>query len=127
MFRGTLNVFRPTVVEIRTSISISYLHTRHAVLRFYKNDSLSSVKKEAKFLNYLQGVVQCNLPFSFVEAQTTRQNTNMLPITCQTFVSKLQKVVKQVEQNVSADLPSKFGTLSDCWSTHSDHCIARFA
>ncbi|ETN14231.1 hypothetical protein PPTG_07865 [Phytophthora nicotianae INRA-310] len=64
---------------------------------------------------WLTWIVKGNLPFSFVEMETTRSYTNLPPVCEETISRDMEKVTKAVEQRIGAELPDKFGVILDGW------------
>ena len=55
------------------------------------------------------------LPFSFVEDESTRQFSELEPISKQSLLSYMEKNTVSVEESIKAELPSKFGIVIDGW------------
>ena len=73
-------------------------------------------KKASNIFSWLRWITLKRLPFSFVEDNLTAEYTNLKPITRQTFVTYLEKLTPLVERQIAANLPVKFGLVSDGWT-----------
>lgn len=79
--------------------------------------------------SYLDLIINCNLPFSFLENKTARNyfNKDIGTMATNTFVKYLELVTIDVEKKIKAILPNKFGVVIDGWSNDKYHYLAMFA
>ncbi|ETK75794.1 hypothetical protein L915_17641 [Phytophthora nicotianae] len=76
---------------------------------------------------WLLWLVCGNLPFSFVEMETTRRYTNFPPVCEETITRDMENVTKAVERRIGDELPENFGIVLDGWTHGSEHYLAVFA
>jgi hypothetical protein len=93
----------------------------------YQPAFVATTKKAQNVFSWFQWVIFENREFSFVEKQLTRQNSNLSPISVDTLVYYIEKLVPTVETKIAQELPTKFGLIIDGWSDHSMHYVGLFA
>ncbi|POM58232.1 Hypothetical protein PHPALM_37149, partial [Phytophthora palmivora] len=76
---------------------------------------------------WLLWIIKGNLPFSFVEMETTRRYTNLPPVCKEILGRDMENVTKAVEKNIGAVLPDKFGAILDEWTHGTEHYMAVYA
>ena len=78
------------------------------------------INKGASTIYYwLELIVMCNLPFSFVENQYIRKGMKYSDISVDTLMKYIRKLTAAVEEEKSNHLPEKFGLIVDGWSEGS--------
>ncbi|GMF43775.1 unnamed protein product [Phytophthora fragariaefolia] len=76
---------------------------------------------------WLLWVVKGNLPFSFVEMETTRRYTNLPSVYKEVLGHDMENVTKAVEKDIGAILPGKFGMILDDCTHGTEHYMAAYA
>ena len=84
-------------------------------------------KKASTVFGWVELVVVCNLPFTFVENPLIRKYNKLDSIARNTLMKYLKLLTIEVEKKVSKELPEKFGIVIDGWSERIRHFIAVFA
>ncbi|KAG6617007.1 GTP-dependent nucleic acid-binding protein engD [Phytophthora cinnamomi] len=77
--------------------------------------------------DWLDWVVNGNLPLSFYESKLARRYTNLKPICVETLCSEMDGVTRAVERTIVAEMWDNFGLLIDGWSHESENYVAVFA
>ena len=103
-----------------TSNHPDYLDTMKS-LNMDKSRTLDAfINKGASTIYYwLELIVMCNLPFSFVENQYIRKGMKYSDISVDTLMKYIRKLTAAVEEEKSNHLPEKFGLIVDGWSEGS--------
>ncbi|ETV85558.1 hypothetical protein H257_03266 [Aphanomyces astaci] len=76
---------------------------------------------------WVQWIVERNQPFSEVENPLTRNISRLTPIRVKALKAAMDKVTRNVEAKIAAELPDVFGICSDGWTDGSKHFCAIFA
>ncbi|POM80844.1 Hypothetical protein PHPALM_1266 [Phytophthora palmivora] len=76
---------------------------------------------------WLLWIIKGNLPFSFVEMETTRRYTNLPPVCKEILGRDMENVTKAVEKNIGAVLPDKFGAILDDWTHGTEYYMELYA
>ncbi|RHY10970.1 hypothetical protein DYB36_010151 [Aphanomyces astaci] len=76
---------------------------------------------------WVQWIVERNQPFSEVENPLTRNMSRLTPICVKTLKAAMDKVTRNVEAKIAAELPDVFGLCIDGWTDGSKHFCAIFA
>lgn len=84
-------------------------------------------KKSANIYGWMEWIVEDMLPLSFVDRPLTRKYSTLEPICRNSFTSYLEKLTKEVEIQITVDLPNSFGLYFDGWTNKSIHYLAVFA
>ncbi|KAG2765499.1 hypothetical protein Pcac1_g23074 [Phytophthora cactorum] len=73
---------------------------------------------------WIDWVVKGNLPFAFVEMETTRKYTNLAPVCEETTTHAMELITKAAEKNIGEELPEAFGVILDDCTFGSEHYMA---
>jgi hypothetical protein len=84
-------------------------------------------KKGNNVFNWLNGVIEDNLPFSFCERPNTKKFSKLDPISVDTLMKDIILTTERVENTVADGLLNKFGIIIDGWKERRTHYIAVFA
>jgi hypothetical protein len=86
-------------------------------------------KKGEAIWNWIDWVINENLPFSFVESSRARQYANIDAISVHTFKKYIEALYLKIKKKIEAILTKAktFGLIIDGWSNESDHYMAIFA
>lgn len=76
---------------------------------------------------WLQNVINCHLPFSYVENKYVRAASNLQPITRKTLVKYMTLTTNHVFKMLDEELPNSFGIVFDGWSSYCKHYIGVIA
>ncbi|ETL98754.1 hypothetical protein L917_04237 [Phytophthora nicotianae] len=71
-------------------------------------------------------IIKSNLPLHFCEDAETHRYTNLERISQETLYRGLESVTRHVEVVIKADMPKRYGLISDGWSFNSEHYLAVF-
>ena len=77
--------------------------------------------------SWLQWIVDCNLPFTFIEHETTRKYSNLKDLDRDTLKKWMFDVAVELDQTIKEVLPAKFGLILDGWSERSTKYFSLFA
>jgi len=96
------------------------------MLKYLKKQA--SVKAE-NIWEWIDWILEDNLPFEFVESNKTRTNSKLVAISTNTLKKYMKALMHKVEGKLGAMLKSlkSFGLITDGWSIDSDHYMALFA
>lgn len=83
--------------------------------------------KAKNIYNWIDWVVEKNLPFNWVEDKLTRQYSNLKEICTKTLKKYMEAVQGEVEDLIKKELPNKFGIIFDGWSFRSEGYYGVFA
>jgi hypothetical protein len=83
-------------------------------------------QKAVNIFKWIQWIVMKLLPFSFVECEFTRQNSNLEPISRKTLVKYINLTAAEVEKKIASMLPQSFAIVYDAWTTRSQHFVGTF-
>jgi hypothetical protein len=83
--------------------------------------------KSNNIIDWMDWILEGNLPFEFVSWPSTRRNTKLQPITPKLLKEKMAKLQKCLEEKIRSLLPSKFGLLFDGWTDTNIHYVAVYA
>ena len=100
-----------------TSSHPDYLDRMKSINMAKSNSFDSFINKGASnAYNWIELIVMCNLPFSFVENEYIRKGMKYDNISVDTLMKYIWKLTTAVEEEVSNHLPEKFGLIVDAWS-----------
>ena len=68
-----------------------------------------------------------NLPFTSVESERFRKNSNMKSISRPTLMKYMNLLTRKLEDQLKGILPNKFGINLDSWSINATNYTAIFA
>lgn len=83
--------------------------------------------KSTLVFNWLELVIELNLPFTFVESRIVRKAVKYEDISVDTLQKYLELVTQSTEKKVAAALPAKFGLIIDGWSEGNQHYFGLYA
>ena len=78
---------------------------------------------------WIDWIVSDNLPFTFVQSEKARENSNLEPISFNTLKKYMKALVTIVQRKISVILKEKssFGLITDGWTVGTEHYLAVFA
>lgn len=83
--------------------------------------------KAVLVFSWLQWIVDCNLPFTFIEHETTRKYSNLNNLDIETLKKWMFELAVELDQTIKELLPEKFGLILDGWSERSTKYFSLFA
>lgn len=92
-----------------------------------RSDLVSVSRSALNIYGWIEWVCVSLKPFSFPEDPLTRKYTNLGCMTNVTLKKYMEKLVREVEQKISDDLPNIFSLVIDGWTKRSTHFIGLFA
>jgi hypothetical protein len=91
------------------------------------NGFLMKCQKTCAIMGWMDWIIDQNLPFSFVEKETSRKYSNLPPVSRETIKDYILKASKAVQEVIKSELPMEFGLVFDDWTDGSSHYCAIFA
>jgi hypothetical protein len=109
-----------------------HMQRRHKALYCQEIGTLQTtlISKEAlSTFEWIEWMTKLNLPFSFVDDDTTKKLTlgNLIPTNSRTLKETMEKIMAVMKVEVARDLPTKTGLAFDGWSDAGVHYLAVFA
>lgn len=115
---------------------MSHLKLKHpeweSVMESKTIDSKASLirfvnKKATMMYSWIDWITGQNLPFSFVEQETTRRYSKLDSVSRNTLMKYIRDLTANVEVKIRSELPDRFGIVIDGWTEGSKHFVAVFA
>ena len=114
---------------------ISHLQNHHSdyekAVSFGKqstmNEFASTSKKTSNIYGWLEWTIMESREFSFCEKDLVRKYTKLEPLSRASLMKYMNMVTVKVENEITKDLPTKFGLIIDGWSSGTTHYLAVFA
>jgi hypothetical protein len=85
------------------------------------------IPKVVNIVDWMDWILDQNLPFSFVDKESTRKNSSLKPISSETLKAKMFLLEEHLQTYIAQNLPEKFGILFDGWSDSNVHYLAVYA
>ena len=77
--------------------------------------------------SWLDWIITDNQPFSFLKKETSKNYSNLRPVSIPTFVKYMNRVTKIVEQKIAKILGPKFGIMVDGWDAKAFSVVGIYA
>jgi hypothetical protein len=90
-------------------------------------DHFVIVEKVQNIVDWMDWILELNLPWSFVDQDITRRFSKLKMISSATLKDKMFKLKERLVDDISSKLPEKFGILFDAWSNSNIHYLATYA
>lgn len=80
-----------------------------------------------KLYRWLDMIVNCNLPFAFIENERTLKYCSIKPFSRSTITKYLLLLAELVRIEIKSRIPKSFGVIFDGWSLESEHYLSVYA
>eukprot|EP00171_Calliarthron_tuberculosum_P001888 IDg1888t1 len=90
-------------------------------------DTYFRTEKAKNYFGWFDLVINCMLPFSFVQNQVAHEHVKHGQMSLSTFMRYLPILTRHVEEKIRNKLPEKFALVFDGWTSGSTHFLAVFA
>jgi len=91
------------------------------------DDFVTISSKVNNILEWMDWILEGNLPFEFLSWDCTQRNTKLKPITPKCLKEKMEKLQTCLDEKIKTLLPSKFGLVFDGWTDSNTHYLAVYA
>ena len=115
--------------NLKTHLKTNHENEWKDWLKIFKNGGkgpmdkyfIGTSDKAKNIYEWIEWIVDDNLPFSFCEKKTTRDKSKLKKMTIKTLKKYMSLLMEEVKTNIKSQLPPSFGLIIDGWSIGSDH------